>query len=184
MARPYPLALPAPPDDLTLLSRQMLDNVCAQSRQSPRKRIIQPFHKTETDLLHRMLNVAQPDSYVRPHRHLDPPKAEAWVLLAGALAFFTFEEDGRIARCVRAEAGGDVFGIDLVPGIYHTFVALRPDTVVYEVKTGPYAPSNDKSFPAWAPAEGTNEAAEYLAALRRHAVSGASGTPPESDGIR
>ncbi len=170
MAPRYPLALPPPQNDLTLLSRKLLDNVCEQSRQSPRRRIIQPFHKTEADLLHRMLNVAQPDSYVRPHRHLDPPKAEAWVVLAGALAFFTFEEDGRIARCVRAEAGGDVFGVDLVPGVYHSFVALRADTVVYEVKTGPYAPSNDKSFPDWAPAEGTDEAVQYLAALKRHAA--------------
>ncbi len=45
--------------------------------------MIQPFHKQNSDTLHRMLNAVQPDSYVRPHRHLDPPKAEAWILLQG-----------------------------------------------------------------------------------------------------
>lgn len=147
----------------------MLNQACELSRQSPRRRIIAPFHKSDADPLHRMLNVAQPDSYVRPHRHLDPPKAEAWVLLAGALLFFTFTEDGTIDHCVRAEAGGEVFGVDLVPGIFHSFVALEPDTTVYEVKTGPYTASNDKTFPAWAPAEGTPEAALYLSQLRVYA---------------
>ena len=169
MSRSFPLALPPPSGDLALLSKHMLQQACELSRQSPRRRIIAPFHKSDADPLHRMLNIAQPDSYVRPHRHLDPPKAEAWVLLAGALLFFTFNDEGSIARCVKAEAGGDVFGVDLVPGIFHSFVALRPDTVVYEVKSGPYTASNDKTFPAWAPAEGTPEAATYLSGLLAHA---------------
>jgi len=34
----------------------------------------------------------------------------------------------------------------LVPGQYHTLAALKPDTVIYEVKAGPYNDSTDKSF--------------------------------------
>jgi cupin fold WbuC family metalloprotein len=142
-----------------------VEEVTGSSRTSPRRRIILPFHKSEADLLHRMLNVIQPDSYVRPHRHLDPPKAESWVVLRGALAFFTFEEDGRVRDCLSLEAGGEHFGVDLAPGIFHGIVALAPDTVIFEAKNGPFAPANDKSFASWAPAEGTPEAAGYLASL-------------------
>lgn len=159
-------ALDAPAGELVVLSRSLVEDVCEASRASPRRRIILPFHKREDELLHRMLNVIQPDSYVRPHRHLEPPKAEAWVVLRGALAFFTFEDDGRIRDCLSLEAGGEQFGVDLAPGIFHGLVALAPDTVLFEVKNGPFAPANDKAFAAWAPAEGSPEAAGYMDLLR------------------
>jgi cupin fold WbuC family metalloprotein len=169
MQPPFPLALPPPDGELALLSRELLETAKEQSRLSPRRRIIQPFHKSNADLLHRMLNVVQPDSYIRPHRHLDPPKAEAWVLLSGSLLFFTFEDNGSVRNCVVARAGGDVFGVDLVPGVFHSFIALEPDTTVYEVKTGPYAPSNDKTFASWAPAENSDERSAYVEGLRAYA---------------
>ncbi len=166
MSSSYRRALDAPAGELVVLSRSLVDSVTAPSRESPRRRIILPFHKNEAELLHRMLNVIQPDSYVRPHRHLEPPKAESFLLLRGALAFFTFEEDGRVRDCLSLEAGGEDFGVDLSPGIFHGFVALVPDTVLFEVKNGPYAPANDKAFAPWAPEEGTPEAICYLDQLR------------------
>src|SRR3712207_349027 len=107
------LALDPPPGALVPLTRALVDAAAAYARESPRRRVIQPFHKTEDEPLHRMLNAIQPGSYARPHRHLDPPKAEAWVMLRGAGAFFTFEDDGRVRDCLRVSAGGDLFGVDL-----------------------------------------------------------------------
>jgi cupin fold WbuC family metalloprotein len=163
-----PRALQAPAGDLVVLTRELADRALAHARSSPRRRVILPFHKTEAEPLHRMLNAIQPDSYMRPHRHLDPPKYESFLVLQGELAFFTFEDDGRVRDCLHLAAGGERFGVDLVPGIWHTVVALVPDTVVYEVKTGPYLPANDKAFAPWAPAEGDVAAAGYLQRLRDH----------------
>jgi cupin fold WbuC family metalloprotein len=169
MTPPFPLALAPPEGDLSLVTRTLLDHAREQSRLSPRRRIIQPFHKTNADPLHRMLNVVQPDSYIRPHRHLDPPKAEAWILISGSLVFFTFDDIGNVRDCLLLRAGGEVFGVDLVPGVFHTFIALEPDTTIYEVKTGPYSANNDKTFPAWALAENTEGTTDYIETLRRHA---------------
>ncbi len=113
-----------------------------------------------------MFNAVQPGSYIAPHRHLEPPKDESWIVLQGALAFFTFDEHGKIEECCEVRAGSDVFGVDLEPGVYHSFFALEPDTVVYEVKTGPYAPNTDKAFAPWAPREGEPGVAAYLAHLQ------------------
>jgi cupin fold WbuC family metalloprotein len=166
MSSSFPRALDAPAGELVILSRSLVESVTEASRASPRQRIILPFHKRESELLHRMLNIIQPDSYVRPHRHLEPPKTEAWVVLRGAVAFFTFEDEGGVRDCLLLEAGGEHFGVDLAPGLFHGLVALAPDTVLYEVKDGPYAPASDKAFASWAPAEGTPEAAGYLRHLR------------------
>jgi cupin fold WbuC family metalloprotein len=158
-------ALRAPSGPICWLSRELLEGAIAASQESPRRRVIQPFHRSESATLQRMFNAVQPDSYIPPHRHLHPPKAESWIVVRGALAFFTFDEQGAISECLEIRAGGEIFGVDLEPGVYHTFFALEPDTVVYEVKDGPYSPTTDKSFPSWAPAEGSPEASAYLARL-------------------
>jgi len=160
-----PRALPPPQSPLSWLSRSVLEGALETSRVSPRGRVIQPFHKDGSATLQRMLNAVQPKSYIPPHRHLDPPKAESWIVLRGSLAFFTFDEHGNIEECRKISANGDVFGVDLEPGVYHTFFALEPDTVVFEVKSGPYAADTDKSFPIWAPREGSDEALAYLLRL-------------------
>jgi hypothetical protein len=139
----YRVALDPPTGSLTLIDRGLVRGAVEYSRQSPRRRVIQPFHKQNSETLHRMLNAVQPDSYV----------------------FFTFDDDGSVTDSVLLSHDGDAFGVDLVPGIYHTFVALEPDTVIYEVKDGPYVASNDKSFAPWAPAEGDPAAPAYMARL-------------------
>src|SRR6478735_450305 len=159
-------ALRAPVGPICPLNQELLRGAIAASHESARRRVIQPLHRSESATLQRMFNAVQPDSYIPPHRHFDPPKAEAWVVLRGALAFFTFDEQGAITDCLEIRADGEIFGVDLEPGVYHTFFALEPDTVVYEVKDGPYAASTDKAFAAWAPPEGTPEANDYLARLR------------------
>jgi cupin fold WbuC family metalloprotein len=165
MADSYRRALDAKDLELTVISESLLAEAISHARTSPRRRIILPFHKRPEDPLHRMLNAVQVDSYVRPHRHLDPPKSEAFIVLRGALVFFTFEDDGRLRDSIRLAAGSERFGVDLAPGIYHSFAALEPDTVIYEVKNGPYEAANDKSFAPFAPEEGTPEAADYVRSL-------------------
>jgi cupin fold WbuC family metalloprotein len=147
------------------ITEDLLEGAIAVSQSSPRRRVIQPFHRDEQATLHRMFNAVQPDSYIPPHRHMDPPKAESWIVLRGALAFFTFDAAGGIEECLEVRAGGSVFGVDLEPGVYHTFIALEPDTVVFEVKSGPYSPASDKAFPDWAPPEGSDKAVAYMAWL-------------------
>jgi cupin fold WbuC family metalloprotein len=159
-------ALPPPSGSVCWITKDSLEQTVAASRVSPRRRIIQPFHRTEGASLHRMFNAVQPGSYIAPHRHLDPPKEESWIVLQGALAFFTFDERGKVEECLEVRAGGAVFGVDLEPGVYHSFFALELDTVVYEVKPGPYAPNNDKAFAPWAPREGEPGVAAYLEQLR------------------
>ena len=163
----HPKAISAPHGPVTALGEELVKQVIAQSRTSPRGRIILPFHLGPADTLHRMLNALQPGSYVRPHRHLNPPKAESILVLRGRLAFVTFLDDGNIDRGLILAAGSPSFGVDCHPGVFHTIFALEPDTVVFEAKPGPYDPASDKDFAAWAPEEGSPEATAYLERLVR-----------------
>lgn len=158
-------ALDAPQSTTTIIGTNLVRQAIDGSRQSPRKRIILPLHKSPGSALHRMLNAIQPYSYIQPHRHLDPPKAESILVLQGAILSFEFGPPGTVREVRVLAAGSDEFGVDSEPGVFHTFVALRPDTVLFEVKPGPYEPCSDKDFAPWAPAENSPAAKDYLAYL-------------------
>jgi cupin fold WbuC family metalloprotein len=164
-AEPYPRALPSPPGRSVLIDDALIAATVAASRNSPRGRIIQPLHAGPDDPLHRMLNVVQPGSYIRPHRHAAPPKGEAVIVLRGSLCHINFADGGDVAAVFTLAAGSGTVGIDVRPGVFHTFLALEPDTVVFEVKPGPYEAANDKDFAPWAPEEGSAGVARYLADL-------------------
>ncbi len=157
-----PKALPAPTTRTTLISTNLIHHAVEGSKLSPRKRIILPFHKVPEASLHRMLNALQPYSYIRPHRHLHPPKTESVIVLQGAVLCFLFNPKGQVEEVHTLAAGSEYIGIDSEPGIFHTFLALAENTVLFEVKPGPYEESSDKDFASWAPAEGTTESQDYM----------------------
>ena len=112
-----------------------------------------------------MLNALQPNSYVQHHRHLDPPKAESIIVLKGAITFVEFAIDGKIENYYHLSSDSFNIGVDIEPGVFHTFFAVIEDTVLFEIKPGPYEPASDKDFASWAPAEGTEDAIEYFTNL-------------------
>lgn len=161
----FPLAIEAPDSKVVALTAEMLADTAQLSRQSPRGRIIQRLHKSDDAPLHRMFNVMQPGSYLRPHRHLSPPKSEAFVMLGGAVRFVEFNDNGEIMGWFDMRPGSAVFGVDVEPGVWHGLIVLEPDSIIFEVKNGPFTKASDKDFPDWAPAEGTPEAQAYLGQL-------------------
>ena len=152
-----------PDPNVQLVDIPLFESLIERAARSPRLRTNHNFHAGMEDNPHRFLNVMMRGTYIAPHRHLDPPKAEAFLVLRGQLAFFTFDDEGRIAS--RHVLGGDAVGIDIQPGVWHTLAVLSPHVVCYEVKPGPYSASNDKDYAPWAPREGDPQVSGYLERL-------------------
>jgi cupin fold WbuC family metalloprotein len=146
------------------VTRELIERLCTDASRAPRGRLNHNFHQL-SDGYQRLLNLVQPGSYIRPHRHLAPPKSESFVVLQGEIAFFAFDDDGRLRDARRLGPAHDTVAVDIEPGVWHCFAALCADTVVFEGKNGPYDPATDKQFPEWAPAEGERMAAGYLQGL-------------------
>lgn len=140
-----------------------------EARANGRKREILVLHQDDAEPLQRMLNALQPGSYIRPHRHHTPPKAEALILLRGSLGFVAFHEDGApdAENLILLHPTIGAVALDCRGSVWHTFFALEPDTVIFEVKAGPFEAATDKEFAAWAPPENAPEAALYLASLEQ-----------------
>jgi cupin fold WbuC family metalloprotein len=142
---------------MIIINESLLDSVAAKARQSPRKRMNHNFHATLDDPLQRMLNWLEPDTYIRPHKHENPDKCEAFILLKGTVLVLEFDETGNVTSHAVLKAGSGVYGAEIAPRIFHCILPLGEASVVYEVKDGPYSPLNDKNFAQWAPKEGEEE---------------------------
>ncbi|MFW5733635.1 MAG: WbuC family cupin fold metalloprotein [Oceanidesulfovibrio sp.] len=138
---------------------------------NPRLRDIHVLHEGEPDPLQRMVNALQPGTYVQPHRHMHPPKAETFIILSGRAGFLFFDDadpsDIERAERVLLDRDQGVFAVDIRPGVWHSLVCLALDTVLFEVKNGPYAPHSDKDFAPWAPEPETPQASDFLKKMER-----------------
>ena len=143
----------------------LLDTVSERARAAPRRRMNHNLHRDE-DAVHRLLNAMEPDSYVVPHRHLDPAKAETIVVLRGLFGLVLFDANGQVERNQVLGDGGPTCAVELPPGQFHSIVSLVPGSVFFETKAGPYRPLTPEERAAWAPNEGEPAAAAYHAAMR------------------
>lgn len=146
------------------LTQELLDSVIEQARRSPRQRQNYDFHE-RAEKVQRFINVLQPGTYVRPHRHLRSPEVngfEFFLVIQGELGMIILDENGKILQTERIGANSGTRGIELPEGMFHTLVVLAPDTVILELKEGPYNPSTDKEFMDGFPAEGTPAAEQMV----------------------
>lgn len=137
------------------IDQAFAQSIVKQAEESPRRRKNYNYHQTYEEVVNRMLNAMQADTYVQPHKHEDPDKHEIFLILTGKAAVIEFDNTGKIIDYYIVEAGTGKFGVEIAPRIWHTIIPLVDGTVVYEIKEGPYSPLNDKNFASWHPKRAT-----------------------------
>ncbi|MFP5258657.1 MAG: WbuC family cupin fold metalloprotein [Acidobacteriota bacterium] len=154
-------------DRFAVVDAALLAQKARDAQANPRRRDMHRLHTADGDNPQRMVNMFEPGSYVRPHRHLSPAKSESFVLLTGSLGHVVFADDGSFGweDCVLLSRESGTLAVDVRPGVWHAMFALVPDTAVFEVKPGPYESVNDKDFAPFAPPEGDAAALDYLRRL-------------------
>ena len=149
---------------IKLIGKREMEETTEKARRSPRLRMNFNYHELP-DPVQRMLNAIEPGSYIRPHRHLNPPKVEVFIVLRGKGAVMIFDDAGNVTESFLLEAGGEITGIEVPPGQWHSIVSLEKGTVFFEVKDGPYVALTDKDFAPFAPAPEDPAHRDYLKKL-------------------
>lgn len=147
------------------ITGDLLREISREAATSDRKRTNYNFHEL-SDPAQRFLNAIEPESYIRPHRHVNPDKDEAFLLVKGRGAVIVFSDQGDVEDVTELHPERGALGVDIPGGLYHTIVSLESGSVFYEVKAGPYDPMAAKGFAEWAPAAETPAAVEYLEWLK------------------
>lgn len=158
---------------MKVFSSQYFDDLLSASMQSERLRAHANIHGSYADPCQKLFNAINAYSYIRPHRHSLDPKEECLIAIKGLFGLVMFTDQGLIESVTLF--GSEMYteilsipsGIELPAGVWHTVVSLANNSVLFEVKSGPFDPSLAKELAPWAPEEGNANASQYLETLQQ-----------------
>ena len=128
---------------MKIIDEQLLKEVSAQAKGSPRLRMNYNFHQSLDEKCHRFLNAVEPGTEVEIHRH--PTKDESFVLLRGKVRVNTYNDDGSIIDDVELCAEEGRYGVNIPKGVWHTVEVIEP-SVIYEGKDKKYGEDGSETF--------------------------------------
>jgi cupin fold WbuC family metalloprotein len=138
-----------------LVGNEQLAPLLQAAAASARKRSHLLLHADQQDQVQRLLIALEPETYVRPHVH-----GEQWemiVLLRGRFDFLIFDPQAELVQRLAMSVASPV--VQIPRGTWHSGVALAPETLVLEIKPGPYRPNE---FASWGPAEGEPASSRFV----------------------
>ena len=119
-----------------LLSTALLDALTAQAKASPRLRMNFDLRNTPDDQSQRMLNALEPGTVMPIHRHQHT--SETVVVLHGKVKWLYYNDKGELTDTILVEAGGDICGLSVPKGQWHSLECLETGSVILECKDGPW----------------------------------------------
>lgn len=117
-----------------LISTAILDELTAQAKASPRLRMNLDLRNTPTDQSQRMLNALEPGTVMPIHRHRHT--SETVVVLRGKVKWLYYNDKGELTDTILVEAGGDICGLSVPMGQWHSIECLESGSVILETKDG------------------------------------------------
>lgn len=144
------------------IDHNLINPLIEEAKESPRKRKNFNFHPEASDLMHRMIHASNKGTYVQPHKHENPDKTEAFIILKGRVLVIEYNDDGEIIDHTILDVSKGNYGVEIPSRIWHSLITLENDSIFYEVKNGPWNPSDDKFFAPWSPKEGDPKAEIYM----------------------
>jgi len=154
---------------ISVVDAKEVEGLLEVARSSPERRATLTLYRTQSETLHRQINVILPETYLRPHKHINP-QTETFVPLGGIAELVTFSDEGEILQKVLV--GREVVPVaEVEANTWYTLVALSP-FLVLEIKANPTGYDKEKKekdevFAPWAPEEGMKEADIYFENLRQ-----------------
>ena len=102
------------------------------------------LHESLESPVQRLINAVEPRTIIPIQRHRDT--AETMIVVRGQLKLTIYDDDkGIIEECVLNPSVGN-YGYHIPKGVWHGVEVLAPNTVMFEVKEGPFTPLADKEI--------------------------------------
>ncbi|QIU96345.1 WbuC family cupin fold metalloprotein [Bacteroides faecium] len=128
---------------MKIIGKSIVAEVHKQARVSERLRMNYNIHESLDEDIHKLLNSLQPETIMPIHRHLHPSKKETFVLLQGAIEVLRYDDNKTIVeRHLMSSESGNII-CEIMPGEWHSLRVLESDTLILEIKKGPYIPFQD-----------------------------------------
>ena len=150
-------------ETLSKIDDNLIANLLEEAEKSERKRAHYNIHKSFDEPVQKVICAMFPESYVPPHRHINPKKSETFVSIRGTLYTLLFDNSGNVIKADTLDGSNKI--VTIPEGVWHSTLSFHEPVVSLEIKAGPYIPP-DKEFASFAPDEKSQEAKDYLLSLK------------------
>ena len=120
------------------IDKPLLDTITAQAKSSPRLRMNYDLRNNPEDHSQRMLNALEPGTVMPIHRHRN--SSETVVVLRGKVKWLFYDDNGNLTNSYIVEAGGDLCGLNVPQGQWHSLECLESGSVIFYAKDGALEP--------------------------------------------
>lgn len=121
-----------------LINEELLNEVTAKAKASERLRMNYNFHDSLEAKAQRLLNALEPGTVLPVHRHRRT--AETYIVLRGSIRVLFYDDEKQLTGEFLLNPLDKEYGLHIPAGQWHTLEVLKPGTVIFEVKDGPYTP--------------------------------------------
>jgi cupin fold WbuC family metalloprotein len=152
------------------IDARTITDLIAAAEQSPRRRTHHCLHPDPADPVQRLCVVGEADTYIRPHKHAPGIPWELFILARGSAAALTFDDLGMITGRVVLQADEAAIAVEIPTQQFHTLYITSPNTILFEIKPGPYMRTDESSFAPWSPREQSENVGDFLTWLKQGQV--------------
>lgn len=122
---------------MKVITEEILNDVSKEAKASPRLRMNRNFHEDLSDGCQRLLNALEPGTILPIHHH---KVDEMFVILRGRVNVTVHNDEGEVIQSVVLSPTNGNYAVNIKAGEWHSLTCEEPDTVIMEVKEGPYVP--------------------------------------------
>ena len=121
---------------MKIIDSELLDGICKQAKENPRLRMNYNLHAELDEPVQRLLNALEPGTEIPIHRHRHSD--ETYLIIRGSLFVILFDENKKLLNKVLLDPKEGTYGVSVPAGQWHSIEVLESDTVIFEIKEGPY----------------------------------------------
>lgn len=121
-----------------ILNRELLDTISFQAKGTTRLRMNYNLHESLDAKVQRLFNAMEPGTVIPIQRHRNT--AETLILVRGRMKVELYDGDKNVIESAILSHELGNYGIHIPVGVWHCVEVIEPNTVMFEVKEGPYEP--------------------------------------------
>ncbi|MBN2767377.1 MAG: WbuC family cupin fold metalloprotein [Paludibacteraceae bacterium] len=115
----------------------LLDELSNRAKQNVRLRMNYNLHDKLDEPVQRLLNALEPGTEIPIHRHRHSD--ETYLVLRGRLNVKIYNQNNEVTEIILLDPEQGSYGVSVPAGQWHSVEVLESNTVIFEIKEGPYA---------------------------------------------
>ena len=126
------------------IDKILFETLTEEAKKSSRLRAHMNLHESLEANAQRLLVALEPGTKMPIHRHLNTNETQ--IVLNGRMRVLFYNDEKKLLEKFDLCPREGIYGIHTPKGQWHTLEVLETNTVILEVKDGPYTPSAPKDI--------------------------------------